>query len=591
MPGADPLDPAHAGEEADALAGGAVGAGVYTADTSGRLVTVNDEALRLLARTRGELVGRNMHELVHYQDETGAPLPLDVCPLIGVTRTGVPARTDDDVFWRSDGTPLHVAWLSAPLRDGERIAGAVVVFVDAATPVVRDQRFVSTGAGSSGDGDVLQAARDRLVVLGRVSDALSTLDPDEALRRLARISVGRSADACVVHSVDGGVLRRVALARRDGGEEQSRARALPPPTPASHGSLAQVLAGSGQRVVHGAEPLPDDDPLDAVQSGLLRELGTAHALVTPLVARHEVLGAMTWVRTDPDDPFTEPDAFLAAEVARRAGLALENGRLFRQQRRVAESLQRNLLTVSAEPDHLQIAARYLPATDGAEVGGDWYDSFLLPDGATALVIGDVVGHDLQAAALMGQLRNMLRAIGFDRGESPAEVLTRLDAALAGLRVDALATCVLARIEQDDAEAVRGLRRLRWSSAGHPPPVLVQADGTARLLDSAPDLLLGVDPTTHRSEVTTELHPGSTLWLYTDGLVERSDSPLELGLARLRQVLGAVADLPLEQAADELLARMLPDGHPDDVALLALRAHPESAPLPPKTAPIEPAPVA
>ena len=300
----------------------------------------------------------------------------------------------------------------------------------------------------------------------------------------------------------------------------------------------------------------------------------AHALVTPLTARSTVLGAMTWVRSDADRPFDDHDAELAAEIARRAGAAVANARLFDEQRRVAETLQRSLLTTLPQPDHLHLTARYLPATQGAEVGGDWYDSFLLPDGATALVIGDILGHDLAAASLMGQVRNALRSLAYDRPGPPSEVLQRLDTVLAGLRVDALATCVLARIEQDAELRERGLLRLRWSSAGHLPPALVSATGHVRLLgDDAGDLMLGVDPTTTRTDHVAVLEPGDTLWLYTDGLVERSDDRLTAGLARLRQALGALHELPLDRACDELLTRMLPDGHPDDVAVVGVRAHP------------------
>ncbi len=395
---------------------GSMAAGVYTTDPDGNVGVVNHEALRLLGRSREGVVGRNAHELLHYQDAAGRPVAANACPLLGVMRTGVPARSDDDTFWRPHGTPLFVSWLSAPLMSDGRVAGAVVVFTDAT------QRHLESEERRARD-QQQAAAAERLTLLGRVSEALSALDLDKALRRLARLSVGRTADWCVVDSLDAGDVRRVALAHRDSRvfPEAKYTRPLAALTPAATGSLAQALEKGHQQVIsHEAREPCDGEPLDTEQRALFLELGMAHALITPLTARSTVLGAMTWVRLDPDDRFTPQDVELAGEIARRAGAAVANARLFGQQRHVAETLQRSLLTVLPEPDHLHVTARYLPATEGAEVGGDWYDSFLLQDGTTALVIGDILGHDLVAASLMGQVRNSLRAIAYDRLAPPSD---------------------------------------------------------------------------------------------------------------------------------------------------------------------------
>ena len=188
---------------------------------------------------------------------------------------------------------------------------------------------------------------------------------------------------------------------------------------------------------------------------------------------------------------------MAVDLGVRAGLALDNGRLYVGQRRVAEALQRGMLTRLPEPDHLHLVSRYRASADDAQVGGDWYDAFLQPDGSTVLVIGDVMGHDISAASSMGQLRNLLRGTAYDRGDSPADVLQRVDAAIRGLGIDALATCVVARIEQTEPDAAAGVRTLRWSNAGHPPPMLLLPDGTVSRLDRQPDLMLGVEPLQER----------------------------------------------------------------------------------------------
>jgi serine phosphatase RsbU (regulator of sigma subunit) len=261
----------------------------------------------------------------------------------------------------------------------------------------------------------------------------------------------------------------------------------------------------------------------------------------------------------------------AHDVADRIGLALDNVRLFSQQRQVAEVLQRSLLTAPFEPPSADVAVRYLPAAEVARVGGDWYDAFLQPSGTTMLVIGDVVGHDTEAAAAMGQLRALLRGIAVYSDQGPAEVLRGLDAAIDQLQVDTFATAGIARFEQTPEEALLGVTRMRWSSAGHPPPVVVHPDG--RLSPPTPwagELMLGVDTAAARTESVTPLTAGSTVLLFTDGLVERRDADLDSGTARLREALVELAHLPLQELCDELVERLVHGRPEDDVALVALR---------------------
>jgi serine phosphatase RsbU (regulator of sigma subunit)/GAF domain-containing protein len=236
--------------------------------------------------------------------------------------------------------------------------------------------------------------------------------------------------------------------------------------------------------------------------------------------------------------------------------------------RAAELLQRSHLTEPPESAHLDVAVRYVPATTEAQVGGDWYDVFEQPDGSTVVVIGDVVGHDTEAAAEMAQLRGLLRGIAYGSADGPATVLRRLDSAVAGLGLHAIATVLVGRLTPDPAT---GGARLRWSSAGHLPPLLAEpGDGVLQLTTPRAELLLGVDPAARRTESEAVLEPGSTLLLYTDGLVERRDQGFDIGVERLADELVAVRDRPLEAACDELIDRMLPAGAEDDVALVAVR---------------------
>lgn len=240
---------------------------------------------------------------------------------------------------------------------------------------------------------------------------------------------------------------------------------------------------------------------------------------------------------------------------------------------LSETLQRSLLTAPPEPDHLHIAVRYLPAVREAQVGGDWFDAFVTPDGSTSIVVGDVTGHDQYAVAAMGQVRNILRGVAFTLVKPPAAVLSALDRALRGLDVGTLATVVLATIEQPREGVEPGTRRLRWSSAGHLPPLLLQPDRPPELLARTPNMLLGIRPEAPRDDHEMILATGATLVLYTDGLVERRDASLDAGLERLRASAEHLSHLPLEEMCDALLEAMAPV-RDDDVALAAVRAHPQ-----------------
>ncbi|MFK4107099.1 PP2C family protein-serine/threonine phosphatase, partial [Streptomyces sp. NPDC019531] len=268
---------------------------------------------------------------------------------------------------------------------------------------------------------------------------------------------------------------------------------------------------------------------------------------------------------DPTD-FTTADLPLIEDIARRAGLALDNARLYQRQRKVAETMQNHLLPQMPRVPGLQMTARYLPAPDASQVGGDWYDAFSLSDGATALAVGDVVGHDLEAAAGMAQLRNMLRAYAWAHQEPPSRIVDRLDEALLHITDVTMATMILARVEATDD----GHWELSWTNAGHPPPLLIRHDGLAEYLTDGHGILLGTGVRTPRTVATASLPPGSTLLLYTDGLIEAPGHALDEGLQRLRRHAAALAHRPLTSFTDQLLRRVRHVTNDDDVALLAVR---------------------
>jgi serine phosphatase RsbU (regulator of sigma subunit) len=264
--------------------------------------------------------------------------------------------------------------------------------------------------------------------------------------------------------------------------------------------------------------------------------------------------------------FDEQAERLAVGIAAQAAAALDNAMLYTGQRRVARALQASLLSPPQSTEGAEVSARYVPAMQHAEVGGDWYDSFRLPSGELTLVVGDVVGHDLHAAACMAQLRNVVRSIAVDRGDVPAEIVRHADEVAAQLGITNFATMVLGRVE----EAVDGSLRLRWTNAGHPPPLLLHPDGHARLLRHPPNLPLGIRPGEPRQDHLEALPEGSTLLLYTDGLVEGRCRPVSEGLDRLLRAAEQLGDLPLEKFCDSIIDQMSGPETSDDIALIAMR---------------------
>jgi serine phosphatase RsbU (regulator of sigma subunit) len=207
---------------------------------------------------------------------------------------------------------------------------------------------------------------------------------------------------------------------------------------------------------------------------------------------------------------------------------------------------------------------------------------MLPDGSLTLVIGDVAGHDQSAAAAMAQVRNLLRGVSYTLQKPPGRVLTGLDQAMHGLAVDVFATAIIAQVEQVQQQAAEGMRTLRWSNAGHPPPVLLMPDGRTRLLESEPDLMLGL-ASRDRDDHTVVLEPGAAVVFYTDGLVERRGISMQERWDWLLGVLAGQQHLSGEALCDHVLAQ-LDDGVDDDIALMALRAYPEDRDRPPEAGP-------
>lgn len=421
----------------------------------------------------------------------------------------------------------------------------------------------------------------RWVLLAEVTAELAeTLDGEQAVGRLAERLVPALADWCIVTVVDLDAAPGSLKQFRDVGwwhdEPAGRARLdlyarLRRSALIQESLVEEVLRTGRTRLVEhqASEVLAARLAPGQARSALL-ELAPGSFAAFPLRGRGNLVGVLTLCNAAARGPFSADDLATAAEIAERAGMALDNAQLYQEQRYMAEALQRSLLSAPPESGAMEVCVRYVPAGHAAQVGGDWYDAFSQGDGATMLVIGDVVGHDVVAAAAMGQLRALLRGIAATSGEGPAQVLIRVDEVMDLLEVDTTATVVVARVEHSAEEQAAGRARLRWSNAGHPPPMLLRGDGTVEVLARPEaDLLLGIDAATERQESTRDLSRGVTLLLYTDGLVERRGQSLDDGTAVLRQAFAELGGLPLPDLADALLTRLAGTGE-DDVALVAMR---------------------
>jgi GAF domain-containing protein len=411
-----------------------------------------------------------------------------------------------------------------------------------------------------------ETAHEQLAMLAELTESLAaTMDTDDSLQSLAEAVTPRFADWCMVALVDeAGHARRVAAAHHDPGQAAAvdRFAVLMTAEAETNPVLLGVLR-TGRPARH--ENATADDIRRRNRNEEVVELavgmGYSAHLTVPITApvTQRVLGTITLVNGPSRQSFTRADERTATDIGRRAGLALDNSRLYREQRHVAEVLQHSLLTELPDIPGVELHARYLPAQAGIAVGGDWYDAFAQPDGSVMVAVGDVSGHDIEAAATMGQLRNLVRGDAYGRDDGAGPLLTQLDRAVRGLRMPATATAVLARLRD---------HTVSFSNAGHPPPLLLRPDGQVDVWWTKPEPLLGLASAGPRRTHVRRVPPGSTLLLYTDGLVEDPGRLIDDGIERVAAVLRGNAEAP----GEDLCSRLVESAgrRADDIAFLLIR---------------------
>ncbi|GAA3113957.1 SpoIIE family protein phosphatase [Streptomyces echinatus] len=536
--------------------------GYAVLDTDVRFVSVNPALERINGVPAADHVGRSLPEVLPLLNaqalEAAARGVLETgVPLIGGTLVGrTPADPDRDHTWSHSMYRLEDVL--------GNVLGVAVSLVD-----ITEQHRASVEA---------EAARRRLAVIADASARIgTTLELERTASELAEVAVPELADVAAVDLLDAvvegrpstlgpsesAVIRALAL-RPEEGSDAVRAADTPGQIARyAPDRLVTECVRTGEAVL--VPQVKDEDLPRIARSAeaavLLGRAGLHSYLAVPLIARGQVLGALDLKRTRNPAPFDEDDVLLARELAARAAVQIDNARWYQNARNTALTLQRSLL-----PSHppvttgLEVASRYQPAGATSEVGGDWFDVIPLEGDKTALVVGDVMGSGVSAAATMGRLRTAtttLAALDLD----PARLLEHLDKTTSALD-HSIATCVYAVHDPH-------LRQCRIANAGHLPPARVRPGRPPELLDLPTGVPLGVGGVGFLT-VTVDFEPGDELVFYTDGLVETRRHSLDERLAFLLSLLDDPAR-PLEDVCDHLLRTLHhPDNH-DDVALLIARA--------------------
>ncbi|WP_458247767.1 SpoIIE family protein phosphatase [Streptomyces sp. MAI_2237] len=535
--------------------------GLAVLDLDLRYVSVNPALERLNGVPADKLIGRSTREVLPHLDVDAIE-----SAALDVLRTGRPL-VDQLTVGRTPADPVREHAWTVSLYRLEDAVGTVLGVAAMVVDVTEQHRA----------GVEAEAARRRLAVIADATTRIgTTLELERTARELAEVAVPELADVAAVDLLDAvvagrrsilgpaepAVMRALAV-RADDAPEALRA-ADPPGQVARYGPdrLVTECVRTGRPVMLARVEEADLPRIarSAEAAERLARAGVHSYLAVPLIARGEVLGALDLKRTRNALPFTEDDLLLARELASRAAVQIDNARWYQNARDTALTLQRSLL-----PSHppvtggLEVASRYQPAGATSEVGGDWFDVIPLDGGKTALVVGDVMGSGITAAATMGRLRtatNTLASLDLD----PARLLEHLDRITQGLD-HSIATCVYAI--HDPA-----LRQCRIANAGHLPPVRLREGHPPELLELPTGVPLGVGGVAF-STTTVDLDPGDRLVFYTDGLVETRQHPLDERLDALLSLLDG-PDRPLEEVCDLLLRTLHQPDNSDDVALLIAR---------------------
>ncbi|NMF28106.1 SpoIIE family protein phosphatase [Cellulosimicrobium aquatile] len=469
--------------------------------------------------------------------------------------------------YRKDGTPFWNQLTLSPVHDE---LGTLTHFVGVQADVTAR---VETERSREAALDAAISANHRLTTTTRIVERLGELLGTEDVLAEAAQAVAEVFSCWAVVVTYPGGRSRTDVASHDPALADAARRLSRTPGWADRSLAAVDVLGGGARFARPFDVTPDlvSPHADEEELAAMHELGLGSAMSVGLRARGRIVGVLAVVSAQPGF-FEDEDAVMFEDLGHRIGLLLDNARLYERERDAAHTLQERMLPRLGSLDELDVAVVYRPAGGGssvgaAAVGGDWFEAIELPDGRVLLVVGDVVGHDMHAAAAMGQIRSALLTVAAD-GTTPEEVVERLDGLVKRFGLADVATCVVATLGPPDAD---GGRELVYCRAGHPPPLLRTPDGAVRPLDESLTTPIGV--VTPRPVTAARLRPraGSVLVLYTDGLVESRARGQREGVAELARALGrAPADADAAAVRDHLLDQAGGRSDEDDTCLLVVR---------------------
>ncbi len=524
---------------------------------TGRLVLGNAEVERIWRQPFRASVGFDPNGTYRGFHPDGRPYEADEWPLARSLARGEVVTGEEVDFERGDGTRGTMVVNSAPIHDADgTITSAVCTFVDITDRAEARRRLDAAYAAERRARAAAEAAGERL---GRLQQITAGLAEALTVQQVAAVIVRGGLSVAGCRSAWIGVLDET-------GEALGVLAASFPVEPDGPAARIPLSAASPRaEVTRTGQPVWLSSAADALaRYPGLRAIGIADGAlgVVPLVSHGRPIGAMMLSFAD-EGAFDAAERALITTLAEQCAQALERARLQERSHDVARALQQSMLpSALPEVDGLELAARYHPAVESLEVGGDWYDVVALPDGRVALAVGDVVGRGLRAATTMGQLRSALAALALST-ESPGLVLDGLERFARQVEGARLATVVYGVL--DPAAGT-----FRYACAGHPPPLVLRPGGTTELLEEGRSPLLCALPegaSAPRAEGSHLLEPGDRLLLYSDGLVERRRESLTVGLRRLAEYAVAVGDGP--GWPDKLVRRMTAGAGDDDVALLAV----------------------
>jgi PAS domain S-box-containing protein len=535
--------------------------GVVTADEE-RIQEANDAFLDTVGYTRQDLeAGRITWEAItppegaHIFDEAVEEM----------RRTGACQPHDKELLHR-DGHRVP-AFIGSALLDGHPLRWTTFI-VDLTARQRGERERAGLLAREQAARAAVDAVQDRLafLLLDAGNLAAATGNQQELRDQAAQLLVPTLADSCVALLLTGqGMLRADTVVHRDPAKaailEDLRAIDIPPENPLLQAALTQA---STQLVPDVAAIMPGGTRAAREVTDVLKRAGLESAVVQPLLVGQRVAGVAVLGRDDGRPRFTGIHVAIINELVRRLSIGIANADSFAREHTVAETLQHALLP-EAPPQiaGLDLAVRYLPATNGVHVGGDWYDVFPLDRDRVALAIGDVAGHSISSASIMGQIRSILRAYTLDH-PAPADVLRRTNAAVCQLLPDAIATVFYAVLDLATGD-------IAYANAGHPPPLLDNGEGDSGYLDSAPGAMLGATPETDYTAGHRRLAPGARLLLYTDGLIEDRHRDITEGFRALARAIRGSRTKTAEQDCQCAQSAMLGSGtRADDVCMLAIR---------------------